>query len=172
MNEVDELKKRLNLKFLEGGESGFISRIDESALKVCHKWHSYKANSSIYYMLTKEHPINYLHWLAMDDMHIICKGGPLSYYVFHEDGTSKEYVIGSDVLNGDLLCLLIPAGSRKAIKLHDGVEYALLVSVLTPEWTKKRVIIGAGQEFITKYTDSSPWATPQFLSELIGPNFK
>lgn len=172
MTEVDRLKKLLDLKLLEGGESGFISQIDKSALNVCHKWHSFKANSSIYYMLTKEYPINYLHWLAMDDMHIISKGGPLSYYVFNEDGTSKEYVVGSDALNGELLCLMIPAGSWKALKLSEGVEYALLVSVLTPEWTKKRVIIGAGQEFIDKYAYSSPWATPQFLTELIGPNFK
>lgn len=172
MKEVDELKKILDLKFLEGGESGFLSQIDKSALKVCHKWHTFKANSSIYYMLTKEYPINYLHCLAMDDTHIICKGGSLSYYLFNEDGTSKEYVVGGDVSNGDLLALMIPAGSWKALKLHAGVEYALMVSVLTPEWTKKRVVIGAGQEFINKYAYSSAWATPQFLKELIGPNFK
>lgn len=171
MKEVDELKKLLGLKYLESGESGFLSQIDKSALNVCYKWHSFKANSSIYYMLTKEYPINYLHWLAMDDMHIICKGGPLSYYVFYKDGTSKEYVVGSDAINGDLLCLMIPAGSWKALKLSAGVEYALMVSVLTPEWTKDRVIIGAGQDFINKYAHSSDWATPEFLKELIGPNF-
>ncbi len=31
----------------------------------------------------------------MDDTHIICKEGHVSYYVFHEDGTSERYVVGS-----------------------------------------------------------------------------
>ncbi|MBI9034006.1 MAG: cupin domain-containing protein [Bacteroidales bacterium] len=172
MSEADELKRLLNLKYLEGGESGFISQIGKSALNVCHKWHSFKANSSIYYMLTAKYPINFLHGLAMDDIHIICKGGPVSYYVFNEDGTSDEYIIGSNVSKGELLCLPIPAGSWKALRLHQGAEFALMVSILTPEWTENRVMIGAGQEFIDKYENSSPWATPEFLKKLIGDNFK
>ena len=64
--------------------------------------------------------------------------------------------------NGELLSLMIPAGCWKALKLHAGVEYALMVSVLTD-----RVIIGAGEEFVKKYAHSSVWATPEFLTELI-----
>lgn len=172
MTEVEEIKKLLGLEPLEGGESGLIKKIATSALKVRQKCKAFKANSSIYYMLTKEYPINYLHWLAMDDIHIICKGGSLSYYVFNEDGTSKQHTVGSDIARGELLTLAIPAGSWKALKLNDGVEFALMVSVLTPEWTKKRVVIGAGREFIEKYKYTSEWATPEFLMELIGPNFK
>ncbi|NOQ25565.1 MAG: hypothetical protein GQ564_09420 [Bacteroidales bacterium] len=172
MTEVEEIKKLLGLEPLEGGESGFYSQINTSAIKVRQKCKVFKANSSIYYMLTKEQPINYMHWLAMDDIHIICKGGSLSYYVFNEDGTSKQYTVGSDIAKGELLNLTIPAGSWKALKLHDGVEFALMVSVLTPEWTKKRVVVGAGQEFIDKYKFTSEWATPEFIMELIGPNFK
>ncbi len=171
MTEVEEIKKLLGLEPLEGGESGFIKQITTSAIKVRQKCKAFKANSSIYYMLTKEKPMNYLHWLAMDDIHIICKGGPLSYYIFNEDGTSKQHIVGSDISKGELLTLTIPAGSWKALKLHDGVEFALMVSVLTPEWTKKRVVIGAGQKFIDKYKYTSEWATPEFLMELIGPNF-
>ncbi len=170
--EVERIKKLLNLTFLEGGESGFFRKITTSAIEVLQDGRAFKANSSIYYMLTKQYPVNYLHWLAMDDIHIICKGGPVSYYVFHEDGTSKRHVVGSDLTRGELLTLTIPAGCSKALKLHDSAAFALMVSVLTPEWTKDRVVIGAGQKFINKYEGSSEWATPQFLKELIGPNFK
>lgn len=172
MKEVDKLKKQLNLKYLDSGESGYLAQNDKSALNVCYKLRSYKANSSIYYMLDQKCPINFLHWLAMDDMHIICKGGPLSYYVFNKDRTSKEYVVGSDISKNEQFSLMIPAGSWKALKIHKNVEFALMVSVLTPEWTKRRVVIGAGQKFIDKYAFSSDWATPEFLKELIGPNFK
>lgn len=172
MTEKNKLIKDLNLRYLTSGESGYLNEIATSSLKVRNRCHSYKANSSIYYMLTREYPINYLHWLAMDDTHILCKGGPLSYYVFNKDGTSEEHVLGNNLTSGEELCIMVPAGSWKALKLHKGVEYALMVSILTPEWTKDRVKIGAGQEFIDKYAHSSPWATPDFLKELIGPNFR
>jgi predicted cupin superfamily sugar epimerase len=172
ITEVDKIKELLHLEYLESGESGFYSQITESAIEVLQNGQAFRANSSIYYMLTEKYPINYLHWLAMDDIHIICKGGSVSYYVFNEDGTSKQYTIGSDIFKGELLTLMIPAGSRKALKLHNGVEFALMVSVLTPEWTQDRVIIGAGEEFVKKYAHSSEWATPEFLRELKGDNFK
>ncbi len=172
MTEVEKIKKLLQLKYLEGGESGFLAKITTSEIEVIQSGRTFKANSSIYYMLTKEYPINYLHWLAMDDIHIICKGGPVSYYVFNEDGTSKQYFVGADISKGELLTLTIPAGSWKALKLHEGVEFALMVSVLTPQWTEDRVVIGAGQEFIDKFAFSSSWATPEFLKELIGDDFK
>ncbi|MEZ4661281.1 MAG: cupin domain-containing protein [Caldilineaceae bacterium] len=43
-------------------------------------------HSSIYHLLTRRYPINFLHWLASEDIHILVDGGPLDYYLFAEDG--------------------------------------------------------------------------------------
>jgi len=34
------------------------------------------------------------------------------------------------------------------------------------------VKIGAGAEFLARYTGRAPWATEAMLRELIGPNFR
>jgi len=45
--------------------------------------------SQNYYMLTRDLPINYLHWLAPDDTHILIEGGPVDYFIFHPDGLAR-----------------------------------------------------------------------------------
>jgi nitroreductase/predicted cupin superfamily sugar epimerase len=163
--------KQLGLKYLDK-ESGYYKKVARSCINVCQNWRRLKANNSIYYLLNREKPINYLHWLSPDDTHILCEGGPVDYYVFHPDCSVEHHVVGKDLKNGERPMLMIPGGSWKALKLRQDVEFALMVTVLTPEWTQKRVKIGAGQNFIDKYANQAAWATPDFLRELIGPNFK
>jgi predicted cupin superfamily sugar epimerase len=51
----------------------------------------------VYYMLTRELPANYLHWLESDDTQILIEGGPVDYYVFHPDGRAEMFTMGRDV---------------------------------------------------------------------------
>lgn len=159
------------------GESGYIGYIATSSVVVEQDGQKLFANDSIYYLLNRERPINYLHWLAPDDTHILLDGGPVHYYEFREvDGKPQTFhhLVGRDVLKGERPVLMIPGGSWKALVLPVGVEYALLATILTPQWTDSpsRLRIGAGQEFIDRYQNLDGWATPAFLKELIGPNFK
>ena len=34
-----------------------------------------------------------------------------------------------------------------------------------------RVKIGEGPAWVKRFTNAAPWATPQFLREMIGPNW-
>lgn len=159
------------------GESGYIGYISTSGITVEQDGQQLKANDSIYYLLNRERPINYLHWLAPDDTHILLDGGPVHYYEFHDKGgtySSSHHLVGRDILRGERPVLMIPGGSWKALVLPVDVEYALMATILTPEWTDDpaRLRIGAGQEFIDHYANTSGWATPEFLKKLIGPNFK
>jgi len=159
------------------GESGYIGYISTSSIVVEQDGKQLKANDSIYYLLNRERPINYLHWLAPDDTHILLDGGPVHYYEFHEEEgkyCSSHHLVGRKILNGERPVLMIPGGSWKALVLPVDVEYALMATILTPEWTDdpSRLRIGAGQEFIDHYASTSGWATPEFLRRLIGPNFK
>jgi hypothetical protein len=47
-----------------------------------------------------------------------------------------------------------------------------MANALSPEFTPDRVTIGESQSFIDRFANKSPWATPEFLRTLIGPNFK
>jgi len=82
-------------------------------------------------------------------------------------------------LNADLYTALQPSreGEGQAtnfaaiMRLRDGASYALMANTLSPEFTPDRVKIGAGPDWLKRFTNSAPWATPAALRELIGPNW-
>lgn len=165
-----ELIAALGLKPLPK-ESGYLGLIGESAQKAAIDGRSLAIQSQVYYMLTRDKPINYLHWLAPDDTHILIEGGPVDYFIFHPDGKVEKVVLGRDVAHGERPVVAVPGGCWKALKLHDGVSYALMANALSPEFTPDRVRIGAGPAWIKRFAGASSWATPQKLRELIGPNW-
>ena len=166
-----ELIQTLHLHFLPG-ESGYLGLIGDSAQKAQIDGRSLKLQSQVYYLLTRDRPINYLHWLASDDTHILIEGGPVDYFIFHPDGQVERLVLGRDLAAGERPVVAVPGGCWKALRLHDGARYALMANALSPEWTPDRVRIGAGAEWLKRYTGAAPWATEENLRAMIGPNLK
>lgn len=162
------LMSTLKLEYLPG-ESGYFGLLGRSALSVEQDGRKLAAQSRIYYLLTAEAPINYLHWLASDDTHMLLEGGPVDYYIFHPDGSVAKLTLGRDLAAGQQLVAAIPGGCWKALRLHPGAGYVLLANVLSPEWTPDRVKIGAGQDFLKRFTGAAPWATADFLRGLDVP---
>jgi uncharacterized protein len=153
-------------------ESGYLGIIGRSAQIVNLNGRSLAVQSQNYYMLTRERPVDYLHWLASDDTHILIEGGPVDYFIFHPDGHAEKIVLGLDITSGQRPVIAVPGGCWKALRLHEGVSYALMANALSPEFTSDRVKIGAGAKWVQRYAGAAPWATPQRLRELIGPNWK
>ena len=166
-----EIIRTLHLQVLPK-ESGFLGIIGVSAQRVMVDGRSLAVQSQNYYMLTRERPINYLHRLVPEDTHILVEGGPVDYYVFHPDGRSEKITVGFDYGHGERPAIAVPAGCWKALVLHPEARFALLVNTLSPEFTPDRVHIGAGAAWIRKFAHSAPWATPEFLRNLIGPNME
>ena len=73
--------------------------------------------SQVYYMLTRDRPVNYLHWLASDDTHILIEGGPVDYFIFHPDGRVGKFVLGRNVAAGERPVVAVPGGCWKALRL-------------------------------------------------------
>jgi len=166
-----ELIEALHLTVLPK-ESGYLGIVGVSAQRVKVDGRELAVQSQNYYMLTEKLPINYLHWLAPDDTHILIEGGPVDYYIFHPDGRVEVQVLGMDVAHGERPIVAVPGGCWKALRLHKGVKYALMANALSPEFTPDRVRIGEGAEWVKRFAGKSPWATPEFLREMIGPNWK
>jgi uncharacterized protein len=152
-------------------ESGYLGIIGRSSQIVTVDGRTLAVQSQNYYMLTRDRPINYLHWLAPDDTHILIEGGPVDYFIFHPDGQVEKVTLGMDLAAGQRPVVPVPGGCWKALRLHDGVAYALMANTLSPEFTPDRVKIGAGAEWIKRFAGSAPWATPEQLREFIGPNW-
>jgi predicted cupin superfamily sugar epimerase len=165
-----ELIRVLKLEVLPR-ESGYLGIIGRSAQTVIVGGRTLAVQSQNYYMLTRGRPVNYLHWLAPDDTHILIEGGPVDYFIFHPDGRAEKVTLGLDLAAGQLPVVAVPGGCWKALRLRDGVGYALMANTLSPEFTPDRVKIGAGADWVKRYAGSAPGATPDALLELIGPNW-
>jgi predicted cupin superfamily sugar epimerase len=165
-----ELIRTLKLTVLSK-ESGYLGTIGVSAQKVDVGGRMLAVQSQNYYMLTRDRPVNYLHWLEPDDTHILNEGGPVDYFIFHPDGHAEEITLGMNMAAGERPVVAIPGGSWKALRLHKGASYALMANTLSPEFTADRVKIGAGADWVKRFAGSALWATPEMLGELIGPNW-
>ncbi|MBB5056628.1 hypothetical protein HDF16_001313 [Granulicella aggregans] len=165
-----EIIRTLNLSVLPK-ESGYLGLIGNSAIKTSVDGKQVAVQSQVYYMLTRERPINYLHWLAGDDTHILIEGGPVDYFIFHPDGHTEKVTLGRNYAAGERPLVAVPGGCWKALRLHDGASYALMANVLSPEFTPDRVKIGADEDWISKYAGSATWATRETLRTFIGPNW-
>jgi uncharacterized protein len=165
-----ELIQTLHLRVLPK-ESGYLGIIGRSAHTITVDGRGLAVQSQNYYMLTRERPINYLHWLVPDDTHILIEGGPVDYFIFHPDGRAEKITLGRDLAAGQRPVVAVPGGCWKALRLRDGASYALMANTLSPEFTPDRVKIGAGGDWLKRFTNSAPWATAKTLRELIGPNW-
>jgi predicted cupin superfamily sugar epimerase len=152
-------------------ESGYLGIIGRSKQIVTVDGRTLAVQSQNYYMLTRDRPINYLHWLAPDDTHILIEGGPVDYFIFHPDGHAEKVTLGMDLAAGQRPVVAVPGGCWKALRLHNGATYALMANTLSPEFTPDRVKIGASADWVNRYANSAPWATSETLRELIGPNY-
>jgi len=165
-----ELIEKLHLTVLPK-ESGYLGIIGVSSQTVTVDGKQLAVQSQNYYMLTRERPINYLHWLVPDDTHILIEGGPVDYFIFHPDGRAEKVTLGMDLSAGQRPVVAVPGGCWKALKLHDGASYALMANTLSPEFTPDRVKIGAGPDWVKRFTNTAPWATAEALRQFIGPNW-
>jgi hypothetical protein len=165
-----EIIRSLKLSVLPK-ESGYLGLIGSSAITTDVDGKKIAVQSQVYYMLTRDRPINYLHWLAGDDTHILIEGGPVDYYIFHPDGRTEKVTLGRNYAAGERPLVAVPGGCWKALRLHDGASYALMANVLSPEFTPDRVKIGAGEDWMKQYAGSAPWATRETLRGFIGPNW-
>ena len=166
----DEIIRELHLKLLPR-ESGYLGLIGSSVQTTQVAGHPVAIQSQVYYMLTSDRPMNYLHWLAPDDTHILIEGGPVDYFIFHPDGQVEMITLGLDLAGGERPVIAVPGGCWKALRLHEGATYALMANALSPESTTDRVKIGAGSEWVKRYEGAAPWATGANLRKLIGPNW-
>jgi uncharacterized protein len=165
-----QLIRELKLEVLPR-ESGYLGIIGKSAQMVTVDGRTLAVQSQNYYMLTRDRPINYLHWLAPDDTHILIEGGPVDYFIFHPDGHAEKVTLGLDLAAGQRPVVAVPGGCWKALRLHDDARYALMANTLSPEFTPDRVKIGAGEAWIKRYEGKAPWAAKETLREFIGPNW-
>ncbi|MGZ8171630.1 MULTISPECIES: cupin domain-containing protein [Methylobacter] len=114
-------------------EGGYFSRTYSSDLKTDIPADSKPRCllSSIFYMLTDDSPIGYLHKNKSDIIHYFHGGSPLTYLILHTDGTLEKQILGIDLDSGQQLQLIVHGGCWKATELETG-EFGLISEAVSP----------------------------------------
>lgn len=114
-------------------EGGYFSRTYISDLKTDIPFDSKRRCllSSIFYLLTDDSPIGYLHRNKSDIIHYFQGGSPLTYLILHPDGNLERKVVGVDFDKGHQLQLIVRGGCWKATELETG-EFGLVSEAVSP----------------------------------------
>jgi uncharacterized protein len=87
--------------------------------------------TAIYYLLAPG-TFSELHRLPTEEVFHLYLGGPVRMLQLFAGGTSREVVIGSDILAGQHPQLVVPAGVWQGSTLEPGVDFALLGATMAP----------------------------------------
>ena len=119
---------------LEGHvEGGYFARTYESDKNVSTPSGDRFLMTSIYYLLTKESGIGHFHLNQSDIMHYFHKGNPIAYTLIHPDGSLEVLIMGSDILKGEKLQMMVRGGVWKTSRLLTGDDdYGLISEAVAP----------------------------------------
>lgn len=128
MNKQQLIEKLSLTPHIEGG---YFSRTYSSELKTGLSSKPRCLLSSIFYMLTDDSPLGYLHKNKSDIIHYFHGGSALSYLIIYPDGKLERKILGADLNNGQQLQLTVHAGCWKATELEAG-EFGLISEAVSP----------------------------------------
>jgi predicted cupin superfamily sugar epimerase len=95
--------------------------------------------------------ISYFHKLSVDEMWHFYSGDPLRLILLYPDGSSKDFILGNDINQNQIVQFVIPAGVWQAG--HTLGEYSLFGCTLAPGFTDDIFTGGSKAELLKLYPD-------------------
>jgi len=93
------------------------------------------------------------HRLAHDEVWHFYGGDPIRLVLLHADGRSEDVILGGDVLAGQRVQQVVPAGAWQAGELVPGGAWALFGCTMTPGFTGAAFEGGAVDALLLRYPD-------------------
>lgn len=147
MNKT-QLIKQLSLQpHIEGG---YYRRTYQSELLTAD--HSRHIVSSIFYMLTDDSPVGFLHKNESDILHFFHGGSALHYYLIHPNGRLQRIVLGDRPDLGQQLQFVVKAGCWKATELPEG-QYGLISEAVAPGFDYQDMELATESRIKTLFPD-------------------
>ncbi len=134
--KAEEVKEFLKLVPLPG-EGGYYRETYRSSEKIAayalpERYTVDKYfGSAIYYLLTPE-TCSIMHRLPSDEIYHFYLGDPVEMLILHEDNSSENVVLGTEIFNGQNLQYTVPAGCYQGSSLVEGGKFALLGTTVAP----------------------------------------
>jgi predicted cupin superfamily sugar epimerase len=95
--------------------------------------------------------LSYFHKLPSDEIWHFYSGDPLKLVLLFPDGSSKEVIMGSDVLAGQVVQYMIPAQVWQAGYMLPGGRYSLFGCTMAPGFTSKGFEAGVAEALLGQY---------------------
>lgn len=160
MNAV-QVKELLGLQLhpLEGGYYRRSYQSEHCLIDVEASQQRRYCASSIYYMLSEDQPIGYLHRNHSDIVHCYQLGAAAEYFLIDAEAKLQRVILGPDLVNGHVLQLLVPGGVWKASRLL-GRQFSLISEFVVPGFDYRDNEIAGSDLMRACY--------PQYFAEIAG----
>jgi predicted cupin superfamily sugar epimerase len=155
---IEQITHALDLKPLpvEGGlyRQTYVSTDMHApgALPERYTWEEKPFSSAIYYLLTADaDSFSALHRLPTDEIWHFYLGDPLEMTLLFPDGTSRQVILGPDILHGQQVQFCAPRGVWQGTRLLPGGQYALVGTTMAPAYTHADYEGGQRAELAAQY---------------------
>ncbi|MGH9777147.1 MAG: cupin domain-containing protein [Candidatus Acidiferrales bacterium] len=110
--------------------------------------------TAIYFLLTSDpDSFSALHRLPTDEVYHFYLGDPVELLLLFPDGGGRRIVLGQDILHGQLVQFVVPAGTWQGSRLIPGGRFALLGTTMAPGFDPTDYVGGKRTELVTRYPD-------------------
>ena len=108
--------------------------------------------TAIYYLLTDDpDSFSALHRLKTDEIYHFYLGDSVEMLVLHPDGGSERPILGPDLVAGQQVQLIVPAGSWQGSRLIRGGRYALQGTTMAPGYEQDDFELGKREDLLRDY---------------------
>ena len=148
-------------------EGGYFRRTYESALSCTTEYGSRMLLTSIYYMLTQDNQVGFLHRNKSNNIHSHHLGASIKYILVSPEGVLSEKILGPNIDKGESLQLLVPGGWWKASQLCAGeVDYGLISEAVSPGFEYADNEIATETQIQQLFPDIKPALAPYIKPSL------
>lgn len=90
------------------------------------------ASTAIYFLVSADEPVTFLHRLASDEVFHLYEGGPLDVLRLLPDGSADVPRLGLDLARGERPQLVLPRGTWFGTELVAGATHCLIGCTVAP----------------------------------------
>ena len=173
---AEQLAVYLNLKPLpvEGGlfARTYLSQdeIRGYALPARYSGQTHASGSAIFMLYTDEPDcFSAMHRLKTDEIIHFYLGDPFEFLLLYPDGSSRIVTMGQDILNGQWVQFVVPAGVWQGSRLKPGGKFALFGTTMAPAFHATDFEAAERQSLIAAYPHEEERIT--LLTRLEGDRF-
>ena len=109
-------------------------------------------STAILYLLSADaQSFSALHCLLSDEIYHFYLGDPVEMLLLYPEGRSETIILGADVLAGQKVQFVVPAGVWQGSHLQPGGQYALIGTTMAPGYVNEDFQLGSRQALLSAY---------------------